>query len=311
MRKDKPSLRQIEYFLAVAEHGSIRRAADRLNVSQPTLTAQLARLEALLGIELFERTRTGARLSTPGRYLFPSAQRLMEEFEGLLDAADTAQQGVRGTYRLGVAPTLGPYLLPRLLPALHERYAELKFYIRESPPRALEEGLENGSYDLILTAMPVNVQSLTSVPLIREPVHLVVPREHPLATKDSVTPADLAGVQVLTIEETHQFSRYVERLCERFGAEVLRDYEGTSLDALRVMVVIGMGIAFLPALYIHSEIRDERELVVRELAGESIARMHAIAWRPTSPSRVFFQSLVDDVREILAAELDGLIEVLE
>lgn len=306
-----PTLRQLEYFLAAARNGSLRRAADELAVSQPTLTAQLARAEKTLGVTLFERTRSGARLTPAGRRLEPQARRVLEAMDELVAAADANRGNGTGTYRLGVKATVGPYLLPRILTNLHSRYADLKLHVREDSVQRLEEGLLRGDYDMILTAQPLNSQELDAENLLREDIRLVLPLDHPLAGKARLTGRDLAGQQILTTEEGHLFSRQIEQVCARLGAEVLRDYQGTSLDALRVMVVMGMGLAFLPALYIDSEIDDDSGLAVRTLEDESIARILALAWRRTSPGRAFYRQLATDIRHILAREVGAIVQVLD
>ena len=297
----RPTVRQLQYFVAVADAANFRRAADRIGVSQPTLTHQILALEGAIGLQLFERSRAGTTLTVGGRELLPNARRVLEEVRGLCDDAESLSRSPRGTYRLGVTPTLGPYLLPHTLPALHRRYAELKLYVREDAPRNLEEGLITGDYDLILMPLPVGDESqLTVVPLFREPLKLVMSAEHRLAKKAHVDRQDLAGESVLTIEEHHRFSQQVEALCHRIGAHVLRDYEGTSLDTLRQMVVMGMGIAFLPALYVRSEIHRPRELRVTSVRGEEIERTHAFAWRKSSPAHGLFHAIADEVRTVAA-----------
>ena len=308
---DKPSIKQLEYFLAVVEHGSIRLAADRMSITQPTLTAQIARLEDILRVKLFERARTGSTLSPAGRNLVPYARRILEEMQSMVDAAGSVQAGTYGTYRLGVSPTLGPYLLPRLLTTLHKRHPDLKFHVRESAPHDLEVGLLNGEFDLALLPFPINSQELVRQVIMSEPIRLVMSAEHPLASIETITTDDLRGCKVLTIESTHQYAVQIERLCEKFGAEVLRDYVGTSLDALRAMVVMEVGVAFLPALYIESEISVESSLVVKDLPDDALIRAHALAWRPTSPSRVFFARLTNEIRNYLRRDFVPPLEVPE
>lgn len=300
-----PSVKQLEYFVAVAEMQSFRRAAERLRISQPTLTAQIAGLEKLLGVQLFERSRAGTMLAPVGRELLPSARRAIEEVQAFVTAADGRRGGPGGTYRIGVTPSLGPYLLPHILPALHQRYAELKLYVREEVARQLEDGLAGGRYDLVVMPLPLVSDEFVVTPLFREPIRLVLPSEHPLAALPVIRGSDLRRQDVLTIEGQNPFNRQVEQLCERFGARVLRDYEGTSLDALRHMVVMGMGLAFLPALYVRSEIHASSALRVADIDGESISRIHALAWRNASPARQFFGQLADDIRAILAERLAG------
>lgn len=295
MKRSRISIPQLECFVAVAELSSYRRAAERMRVSQPTLSNQVLALEGSMGVRLFERSRAGTLLTAVGRDLLPGARRVLEEVQGLQDQAESVSRGPAGTYRLGVTPTLGPYFLPRVLPTLHRRYSALRLYVREGAPQALEAGLASGDYDLILTALPVEEPRLTVAPLFREPLKLILPADHPLASRSRIESRDLLGEPVLTIESHHHFHRQIAELCERLGAHVRRDYEGTSLDTLRQMVVMGMGVAFLPSLYIRSEIHRPRELRVMTVHGEVIERTHALAWRTSSPARTLFGEIADEL----------------
>jgi LysR family hydrogen peroxide-inducible transcriptional activator len=307
----RPTIRQVQYFVAVAEASSFRGAAERLRVSQPTLTNQILAMEKALGLQLFERSRAGTTATAAARDLLPDARRVLEEIQGLCDHADSLSKGPAGTYRLGVTPTLGPYLLPLILPAIHRRYSALKLYVREDAPRNLESGLVGGDYDLILTPLPVDTAALSFAPLFHEPLKLVMSSEHSLATKKRVHARDLAGESVLTIEEHHQFHQQIQLLCERLEAHVLRDFEGTSLDTLRQMVVMGMGIAFLPSLYIRSEIHRPSELHVTGIRGEDIHRTHALAWRTSSPARQLFREIAGEIRTLAGKELAEDVTVVE
>jgi LysR family hydrogen peroxide-inducible transcriptional activator len=295
MKRSRISIPQLECFVAVAELSSYRRAAERLRLSQPTLSNQVLALEGSMGVQLFERSRAGTLLTAVGRDLLPAARRVLEEVQGLVDQAESVSRGPAGTYRLGVTPTLGPYFLPHVLPAIHRRYSALRLYVREGAPHALEAGLANGDYDLILTALPVEEARLTVAPLFREPLKLVLSADHPLASRSRIERRDLMGESVLTIEAHHHFHRQIAELCERLGAHVRRDYEGTSLDTLRQMVVMGMGVAFLPSLYIRSEIHRPRELRVTTVHGEVIERTHVLAWRASSPARILFGEIADEL----------------
>ncbi len=305
MSTEKPriTLRQLEYFVAVAEAQSFRRAAERLGISQPTLTSQIASLESAIGARLFERSRGGTLLGALGRELVRDARRVLEELDGFVEHARTLAGGPGGTYRLGVARTVGPYLLPHVLLDIHRQYGAVQFYVREESPHVLEDALLVGEYDLILTTLPIAMRELAHVSLCREPLKLVVPSEHRLATKTTIADADLAGEPVLAIEESHPLHSQIQRLCERFGATLRRDYEGTSLDTLRQMVQLGMGLSFLPALYVHSEIRESDELAVIPVIGDGSLREHALAWRPASPSRVLFRELAMQMRRTLRERL--------
>jgi LysR family hydrogen peroxide-inducible transcriptional activator len=306
----RPSVKQIEYFVAVARQGSFRRAAESLDVSQPTVTSQVALLEKSLGVVLFERGRSGATLSPAGRELLPRARSVLDCLDELVETAGSAGSGA-AVYRLGVKSTLGPYLLPRILPALHAKHPDLKLYVREESPDLLESGLEQGELDLIMTGFPTNSADLDGETLLREDIKLVLPAQHPLAGKAKVSGEDLAGEQILTTGDGHHLTRLVEQVSARFGAQVLRDYQGTSLDALRLMVVTGMGLTFLPALYIDSEINADSALAVREIEGHSIARIIGMAWRRNSPSRVFYRKLAADLRQMLRTEVGSAVTVMD
>ena len=301
------SLKQIQYFSAVAEYGSFRQASARLNITQPTLSNQVAAMEKTLGLQLFERSRKGINPTPEGRELLISARRVLEEAQGFTNQAALLSGGGMGTYRLGVTPTLGPYLLPHLLGPIHARYTDLKLYVRENAPSDLESGLINGQHDLILTTQPVMSTDLVVSPLLREPLKLALAQDHRLGNKARINRMDLLGEPVLTISEHHLFHRQITELCEKVGAVVRRDYEGTSLDTLRQMVVMGMGIAFLPALYVKSEIRDSSELRVTDVEGINVVRNHALVWRNTSPARNFYRELADQIRETVESTLSAVV----
>ena len=297
------SLKQLQYFAAVAEYGSFRQAAFRLGITQPTLSNQIAIMEKALKIHLFERTRKGINITPQGRELLLSARRVLEEAQGFLSQSAILSGGGIGTFRLGVTPTLGPYLLPHILTPIHNKYTDLKLYVRENAPSELETGLINGQHDLILTTLPIMSSELVVAPLFREPIKLALARDHRLAARLTINREDLLGEPVLTISEHHLFHRQITELCEQVGAHVLRDYEGTSLDTLRQMVVMGMGVAFLPALYAKSEIRNEEELRVADVDGINVVRNHALVWRNTSPASIFYRQLSEEIKSMIETNL--------
>ena len=212
-----------------------------------------------------------------------------------------------GTYKLGVTPTLGPYLLPHILTLIHAKHRDLKLYVREEAPSDLEAGLLDRRHDLILSTQPIMSKELTVFPLFREPLKFAISMEHKLARKPRLNRMDLLGEQVLTISEHHLFHRQIVELCEKVGAEVRRDYEGTSLDTLRQMVVMGMGTAFLPALYVKSEIRKQNELRIADVEGVNVVRNHALVWRKTSPEKSFYRELAVEIRDIVAKKLSDVV----
>lgn len=297
------SLRQLEYFLEVAEAGSLRQAAARLGVTQPTLTVQLRTLEESLGVLLLERSRSSTMLTPTGRELLPEVKALMAQWHNIIETAHLMGDHTHSTYRLGVPPTLGPYLLPTLIPSIHKTFARLRLHVREEVPDQLLSGLEEGRFDLIIGPISEVREGLVHVPLFREPLMLAMPAEIQLDHDGDLTESDLSGMEILGLDERHALRREVERICESTGARLNRDFEGTSLDTLRQMVVMGMGLAFLPALYVRSEIHRPEELRVERLSGGRLFREHALLYRRNAPSRHFYRELTQHIRRVIETEL--------
>lgn len=303
MALDTPTIKQLEYFVCSAESTAFRRAAESLNISQPTLTAQIYNLEKALNVTLFERSRSGATLTPAGRDLLRNARQVMEEMSGLLDRASVINQGPGGTFRIGVSPTVGPYLLPNILPELHQTYSSLKLYVRENMPKTLELDLLEGRLDLVLTPRPFSNPRLTTEVLFHEPLQLVTPEDHPLAKLKTIKTHHLHGQNILTLVEQYSSYHKMEQQCVELGANIARDYEGTSLDALRQMVIMRMGLTFLPALYIFSEIHQPQGLSIREVEKLKLYRTHVLAWRCNSPNRSFYRQLAEKIRELAKTNL--------
>ncbi|PCJ41130.1 MAG: LysR family transcriptional regulator [SAR86 cluster bacterium] len=299
MSGENITLKQLRYYSVAARYDSLRQAARELRISQPSLSAQLSALEETLGVELFERSRNGVFLTPLGRDLLQETHTAIQAVNAIAESASFAAKGPTGMFRLGVTPSIGPYSLPWILPAIHKKYKKMKFFVREEVYTNLAQGLMDGKYDLILTTLPLDNPAITVMPLLREPIYLVTSNVHRFAKKKSVKGIDLDGEEILTIEEHHQFYKQVEDLCIRFHAKLLRDYEGTSLDAIRQMVYMEMGIAFMPALYLRSEIKARDNLHILSLEDEAIFRIHALAWRNTSPLRNFYRKLGESFQTLI------------
>lgn len=299
------TLRQLTYFAALAETRHYRRAAERVGISQPSLSQQIVGLEAALGLTLVERGQRGAVLTPQGRMILAQTLRVLEETEHLKALAQDARDGVTGTIRLGSTPTLGPYLLPHVMRRLHAAYPEVKVVIRDAPPAALQDELLTGQQDLILTQLPVPSGDVTAMRLFREPLKLAMALDHPLARRETIRDADLAGVDVLSLSDAYRLHAQVAGLCEDLGATLRRDYEGTSLDALRQMTALNMGVSFLPALYVRSEAsREAGDVIVKPFRSGRLTRSIGLAWRRRSAHIRIIQKLAtiisDVVRETFA-----------
>jgi len=297
-----PTLRQLEYLVAVADLRHFGRAALACHVSQPTLSQQLRTLEERLGVELVERRLGGAELTPVGREIAERSRRLLVEVKDIRDLARRAADGAAGTIRLGVTPTLGPYLLPPIVAALHRERPDLKLYIREGIPddQALE--LARGQIDMLLGPLPIDGEGLAIEPLFREPLRLVAPSDHPLA--QGRVPRDaLRGALILSLDRRHHLHRRVTDLCAEYGMQLLRDYEGTSLDSIKQMVGSGLGLAILPECYIRSEAGGTLGVRVVDVDGWSATRSIAAAWRLGAAYAETFAAIAgrvqDEARRIL------------
>jgi LysR family hydrogen peroxide-inducible transcriptional activator len=279
---DLPSLKQLEYFVALAETGSFKGAAEHCGISQPSLSVQLASLEKRLGQRLVERSRSGLILTPSGREVLERARVILEAAQNLVNRFGAPRAGLTGTIRFGASGTLGPYLLPHVIARLHALHPDLNLYIREAPPDALLGGLARGDFDMILVQLPVR-GDVTPIRLFREPLELVVARDHPFESRGRVPRSDLSGSTVLSLGPAYSLRQQVADLCEVLGARLRTDYEGTSLDAIRLMAGMGMGVAFLPALYVRSEIdENDKDVKVVGLEGARILRSVGLVTRSGS-----------------------------
>lgn len=292
-----PSLRQLEYLLAVDEQRHFRRAAAKVGVSQPTLSAQLSTLEQTLGTQLVERSRSRVLLTPVGQQIADIARRIVRDVQEIRDVATHKLGEPGGTIRLGLPPTVGPYLLPRVIPRIHRAYPDLKLYVREDMPMNLPDGLDVGKYDVIIAPLPVRAEGLESLPLFREPLYLVVPSDSDLSQRDTIERKELRHRSILTLESGHHLREQVEAICEEFGATLRSEYEGTSLDTVRQMVGMGMGFSFFPGLYVHSVLSRDSSVKAIDLRGRALYRTIGLLWRDTSARKPEFEQLAQHIRE--------------
>ena len=277
------TLRQLQCLVAVADTLHFRRAAERLHLSQPALSAQIVQLEEQLGVMLIERTRRKVLLTPIGRDTAARAKAILRDVTELEDSARRAQAPLSGTLRVGVLRTLGPYLLPHILPELRQRYPDLKLYLREEPRERLLAELAQGDLDILLiSAAPAEDDHLTVVPLFHEPLWLTMPLGHRLADRARLAPADLAGERLIMLEVGDGMRDPALDLCQRSGAGEHQDFRATSLDSLRQMVATGLGTTLLPALYVQAEALADDQVAVRPCAVGAPTRPIDMVWRRTT-----------------------------
>ena len=299
----RPSLRQLEYVLAVHDLHHFGRAASRCGVSQPTLSVQIAQVEENVGVPLFERTSSAVVTTPAGVILARTARLVLATVDETLDDLARRSAALGGTMRLGTPPTFGPYFLPRLLPGLHERYPDLQIFIREDSPAALEAAVAEAALDCGLGPAPER-PGLTFRRIGVEAVFLGVPAEHPLAGRASVNAAALRGERLLTLGRGHRLLENVRHLAELSGARIVEDFEGTSLDAIRQMVSIGMGLSLFPELYARAEFRETDNVKLLSIEDWHERREVGFYWRNDSAREKHYLTLADTA--VIAARQLGI-----
>ena len=294
-----PSVQQLRYLVSLTETRHFRRAADACHITQPTLSAQLKELERKLGVTLVERSRSHVIVTPTGMAVADIARRILRDLDEIRAVSASGRATLESTIRIGVVPTLGSYLLPLIVPDLHALYPRLGLYIREGVPHHLLRRLEEGALDLLFFPMPVNVGGLESRSLFREPILVAVPVDHPLASEATISHESLSGETILALEPEHRFYDQVRAICDEVGAELCHDYEGTSLDTLRQMVAMGMGLSLLPALYVKSEVAREKLVVARPFSLRAPTRTIGIVWRRGTIRETEYLKLAGDICKIL------------
>jgi LysR family hydrogen peroxide-inducible transcriptional activator len=290
---ERPSVRQIESFVGVAEHLSFRRAAEAAFISQPALSLQIQQLERMLGARLFERDRRRVLLTPAGEELLPLARAALIALDGLLESARTLRDPNAGTLRLGVIPTVAPYVLPGAVGPLRKRFPKLRLLLREDRTARLVEGVQAGKLDCALLALEADLGSLVTLPLYSDPFVLVAPAAHPVAAKKSAREQDLADEDVLLLEDGHCLRDQALSICRRGGARELGDFRATSLNTLVRMVASGTGVTLLPTMALADEVHARDRLVALPLERRP-ARTIGLAWRASS-TRIRLYELVGEL----------------
>ena len=291
------NIRDLEYLVAVADHRHFGDAAAACFVSQPTLSTQIRKLEGELGVELIERNPRAIALTRVGERVVEEARLVLAHVRDLQLVALAARDPEAGSIRLGAFPTLAPYLLPHVISPLHHRFPRLELLLIEEKSPDLVECLRDGSLDAALLASPVRAD-LHEEPLFDEEFVLATPVGHPLgAGEGPVAVAELAGHEVLLLDEGHCLRDQALSVCQLVGASERRSFRATSLETLRQMVVAGVGVTLLPRLAVTPAATDS--LVIREFAEPAPSRRISLYWRHTHPSSTFLATLAEELRRNL------------
>lgn len=289
------NLRDLEYFMAVVETGHFGRAAEMCHVSQPTLSTQIRKLEDELGTPLLERTSRRVVLTGVGREVAKQAKLVLAQVAQLKATATAVQGLLSGPLRLGAFPTLGPYILPDLMPLLREHAPDLKPYLIEEKTAELLTRLRDGRLDAALLALPLDADDLKIAPLFREPFVAALPLNHPLARKRQLDVHSLADQELLLLEDGHCFREQALEICRRVGAGE-EEFNATSLETLRHMVAAGMGITLLPALATRE---NSAQLALVPFKSPAPERTIALVWRRGSAGTPTLEALARLIRSHL------------
>lgn len=293
------TLRQLQYVLAVAEHRGFRKAAEACAVAQPSLSAQVAQLESALGVTLFERLPRGVVVTEAGAAVLVRARRTVGEADDLVDAAGRARDPLAGTLRIGVLPTIAPYLLPEVAPVLRALSPRLRILWFEEKTQLVLERLAGGDLDAAIVAQESNLGDLAHEALGRDDFVLATPPGHRLARRRGAAQlSELEGETILLLDDGHCFREQALAVCSRVGATEA-SVRATSLATLAQMVAGGEGITLLPAVAVRSENRAGG-LAIRVFGQRGPSRTLALAWRRTSPVGKAMRVLADSMRAVMA-----------
>ncbi|WP_296815938.1 hydrogen peroxide-inducible genes activator [Brevundimonas sp.] len=279
-----PTLRQLRYLTLLAEHRSFRAAAQAAHVSQPALSAGIAELEKILGAPVVDRARSGLVLTAVGQAAVERAGDILARTEDLVDAAQAAGRPLTGRFRLGVIPTIAPFMLPVALPRLKAAYPQLRLYLREDLTPRLVQGLKTGGLEAALIALPYDMAGLEWAHIADDELLAATPADHPLAAQSKVTPEALDGEAMILLEDGHCLREHALAACglPDPGPGDDEGFAASSLPTLVEMVGSGLGVSFLPAMAVRSGLTRNSQVAVRPLAADHPSREIVIAWRKGS-----------------------------
>ena len=294
------NLRDLRYLVALADHRHFGRAAAACFVSQPTLSTQIRKLEEELGVALVERAPRKVMLTPAGREAAERARRIVDEIEQMKEAARRGQDPQAGTVRLGIFPTLGPYLLPHVIPRIRARFPQLELLLFEEKSDVLLSRLRDGRLDAAVLALPVDDDQLHTEMLFAEPFVLAVPDRHPLAGRERLQLDELADQRLLLLEDGHCLREQALDVCQLSGAHERSEFRATSLETLRQMVAANVGITLLPMLAVQPPVARSENIQLVHFSAPAPHRDIAMTWRRSSAMDGFLRQLANEFRALPA-----------
>jgi len=295
------NLRDLRYFVALAETRHFGKAAERSFVSQPTLSAQIKKLENYLGVQLIERQPRKVTLTETGSKILPLARRIVQESDEIVSLARNEHDPLSGKLKVGLIPTIGPYLLPLVARKLRKQLPRLKVMLYEHQTQPLLEKLRAGDIDLGILALPVPLDGLEARSLYDENFTLAVPTNSPLAKRNNVRIDDLKGETLLLLEDGHCLRDQALEVCSRIDVKESEDYRATSLETLRQMVAAGLGITLLPQLATRGPFGSGQGLAVKEFARPVPSRTVGAVWRKSTARTDAIKAVCDAIHSSMSS----------
>ncbi len=293
-----PTLRQFRHLVALAEHKHFSKAAAATHVTQSTLSASLKELEEILGVPLVDRTKRSVVFTPFGEDTVRRAQQILDEAEDLARAAQSTGEPLAGTIRMGVIPTIAPFLLPPVLAALRNKYPKLRLYLREDLTDRLVDRLQAGELDVLLLALPYDLGTIESEPLFDDPFAFCCRTDHPLANSERISGERLNGESLLLLQDGHCLRGHALAACGIRREMQVDPFEATSLTTLTQMVDNGLGTTLLPQIAVEAGVLKGTSLMTIPLDDRAAKRQIGLAWRHRTGRRDEFQLLGQEIKRI-------------
>jgi LysR family hydrogen peroxide-inducible transcriptional activator len=288
-------LKDLRYLVAVADTGHFGQAAQRCFISQPTLSAQLKKLEDYLGVQLIERQPKGATLTQAGEQIVARARLILSASDEVLIIAQTYRDPLSGRLKVAMIPTVGPYVLPQVAPAVHKQMPRLDLLLFEYQTATILEKIHAGEIDVGVLALPVEGEGLATRRLYEEDFNVALPAHHRLAGRANIRIADLEDESLLLLEEGHCLRDQALEVCGRISIHERQDFRATSLETLRQMVAAGAGVTLMPELASRGAYGNARGVVIRPLVRPTPHRQIGAVWRKSSARQAAIQAFCDVV----------------
>lgn len=287
---------ELRYIVAVAQEKNFRRAAEKVFVSQPALSLAIQKLENELGVQIFERSRAAVSMTPIGELIVTQSQRALEEVAQIKTLASQGKDQLVGTLKIGAIYTVGPYLLPELIPVLKRKAPQMPLDMEENTTANLQTQLINGRLDAIIIALPFGEPGISTYPLYDEDFNVLVPKDHPWAQKKQLKTFELATEKLLLLNSGHCFSNQVREICSEFNSSIGEIQQGNSLETIRNMVASGLGITVLPMSAGSNKFHSK---LTREIpfAAPAPARRIALAWRKSYARKQAIEVLAEAIQE--------------